>query len=119
MVKPNQTIQLLKQLDYQKEKIYSKLKNWELALAEDELVFEDPVENFLLQKMLRFDIEKFMIHPNLRHKFKKTVRVPNNKELQKAAYMIHAMADFYRWNFSQEIDSFGNFFFSKKTFSYF
>ena len=61
MVKPNQTIQLLKQLDYQKEKIYSKLKNWELTLAEDELVFEDPVENFLLQKILRFDIKEYMI----------------------------------------------------------
>merc|ERR1719357_202366 len=88
-----------------KGKIFSKLMKWELALAEDELTFEDPAKNFLLQKMLRFDIEEYMIPSYLRYRFKKTVKVPNDKELQKAAYMVHTAADYYGWNFSQEIDS--------------
>ena len=93
----NHTIQLLKQLNFgQKselwqEEVFSKLGDWEHRLDTDPLLFEHPVENFKFLKMLRLDIEEFMIPRRLRTKFRKIVRVPTRNDLRKSALLIQDM----------------------------
>ena len=94
---PNLTVQILKQLQYGQQseewqdQVYSKLGDWEQKLMSDPLFFEHPVPNFLLLKMLREDIEEWMIPRFLRYKFKRIVKVPTSAELRKSAVMIEDM----------------------------
>ena len=97
----NLTIQLLKQLNFGQEsedwqeEIYSKLGFWEQELESDHLLFENPVPNFLLIKMLRVDIEDYMIPRFLRYQFRKNVKVPRSDDLRKSAILINDMKNMY------------------------
>ena len=98
----NLTIKLLKQLDYRSmEKnltvsIHSKLSSWEKDLADDPMLFENPVTNFLLLKMLRFDIQDKIIPTSIGRMYRRTVRVPTSQDLRKSAVLINDMIHMYK-----------------------
>ena len=95
------TVKLLKKLNYQSLEenltisIFSKLLSWEEELAYDPFLFENPLPNFLLLKMLRMDIQTYMIPISINQKFRRTVRVPTRQELRKSAILINDMTYAY------------------------
>ena len=99
------TVELLKKLNYQSLEenltisIFSKLLSWEEELASDPFLFENPLTNFLLLKMLRMDIQTYMIPISIKQTFKRTVRVPTRQELKKSAILINDMT--YAHNMSE------------------
>merc|ERR1712106_600604 len=92
----NLTIQLLKQLNF-----------WQQELESDHLLFENPVRNFLLIKMLRVDIEDYMIPRFLRYQFRKNVKVPRSDDLRKSAILINDMKNMYNIPILKIIKSLG------------
>ena len=66
---PNQTIQYLKQFDYENTSLY--------------------LTNFLLSKMLRQDIQEDMIPSYLWKKFKRSVKIPTRIDLRKSATIMN------------------------------
>eukprot|EP00092_Neocalanus_flemingeri_P007022 GFUD01007584.1.p1 GENE.GFUD01007584.1~~GFUD01007584.1.p1 ORF type:complete len:441 (+),score=100.57 GFUD01007584.1:37-1359(+) len=97
----NLTIQLLKRLDYGRmnenwrQSIHSKLGTWETTIVFNPLLFENPVTNFLIQKMLRVDIQEEMIPKHLERGFRSTVNVPKREDLRKSAILINDMMKNY------------------------
>ena len=105
----NLTIHLLKQPNYGSmnkiliEEIHEKLRSWENKIALDPLLFENPVTNFQLLKMLRVDIQEDMIPRYLMHEFRRMVNVPTKKDLKKSAILIHEMMAMYELSTYKDI----------------
>ena len=98
---PNQTIQYLKQLNYENMSIswtldiHTKLDFWEQQISPNPLLFENPATNFLLLKMLRQDIQEDMIPSYLRKQFERSVKIPTRKDIQKSATILNDMMTMY------------------------
>ena len=98
---PNQTIQYLKQLNYENMSIswtldiHTKLDFWEQQISHNPLLFENPATNFLLLKMLRQDIQEDMIPSYLRKQFVRSVKIPTRKDIQKSATILNDMMTMY------------------------
>ena len=96
-------LKMLQQLNCSRE-MEDKFSTWGKLVQKNDLIFEDPVTNFLLiSKLVEIGNQKDMVPAMMMKSIQRTVTIPSREKLRKSAVLLNEMMSMYNIPLKQEI----------------
>ena len=96
-------LKMLQQLNCSQE-MQDKFSTWGKLVKKNDLIFEDPVANFLLiSKLVEIGNNKDMVPAMMMKSIQRTVTIPSREKLRKSAVLLNEMMSMYNIPLKQEI----------------
>ena len=96
-------LKMLQQLNCSRE-MQEKFSTWGKLVQKNDLIFEDPVANFLLiSKLVEIGNKKDMVPAMMMKSIQRTVTIPSREKLRKSAVLLNEMMSMYNIPLKQEI----------------
>ena len=96
-------LKMLQQLNCSRE-MEDKFSTWGKLVQKNDLIFEDPVTNFLLiSKLVEIGNKKDMVPAMMMKSIQRTVTIPSREKLRKSAVLLNEMMSMYNIPLKQEI----------------
>ena len=96
-------LKMLQQLNCSRE-MEDKFSTWGKLVQKNDLIFEDPVTNFLLiSKLVEIGNNKDMVPAMMMKSIQRTVTIPSREKLRKSAVLLNEMMSMYNIPIKQEI----------------
>ena len=96
-------LKMLQQLNCSRE-MQDRFSTWGKLVQKNDLIFEDPVTNFLLiSKLVEIGNKKDMVPAMMMKSIQRTVTIPSREKLRKSAVLLNEMMSMYNIPLKQEI----------------
>ena len=96
-------LKMLQQLNCSRE-MQDRVSTWGKLVQKNDLIFEDPVTNFLLiSKLVEIGNKKDMVPAMMMKSIQRTVTIPSREKLRKSAVLLNEMMSMYNIPLKQEI----------------